>query len=188
MLLKEPETLAICQAQYDTARNMTDRQAAFIALVHSEFSVERARVLEDFYQTWRHDPLVRDEWFSAQASSPLPGSFDEVRQLLDHADFSLKNPNKVRSLVGVFCNRNLVNFHREDGAGYAFLADKVLELDELNPQIAARQLTPLTRWGRYTEDRANLMNAQLQRIQAKPSLSKDVFEVVTKSLGSTLST
>ena len=88
----------------------------------------------------------------------------------------------MRSLIGVFCNQNAVNFHRADGAGYEFLGSKVLELDGLNPQIAARQLTPLTRWRRYTNDRAELMRAQLVRIQAQQHLSKDVFEVVTKSL------
>ena len=101
---------------------------------------------------------------------------------MQHEAFDINNPNKVRSLIGVFCNQNRVNFHRADGAGYEFLADRVIELDKKNPQIAARLLTPLTRWRQLNTARGQLMQQQLQRIKAQPELSKDVLEVVTKSL------
>jgi aminopeptidase N len=100
---------------------------------------------------------------------------------LDHADFDWGNPNKLRALVGQFANNNLVNFHREDGAGYQLLADVVAELDTRNPQVAARLITPLTRWRNYRSG-GELMSAQLQRLADAPKLSKDLYEVVSKSL------
>jgi aminopeptidase N len=117
-----------------------------------------------------------------QASDPSENAFGRIQVLMHHEAFDINNPNKVRSLIGVFCNQNRINFHRADGAGYAFLADRVIELDRKNPQIAARLLTPLTRWRKLTADRSELMKQELERIKAQPELSKDVLEVVTKSL------
>ena len=128
------------------------------------------------------DPLVMDQWFSVQAGSPLPGGLERVQALMQHPAFTLKNPNKVRALIGAFANQNLVNFHRPDGAGYRFLADQVIVLNALNPQIASRLLVPLTRWRKYDEARQALMRGELERILASGELSSDVYEVVSKSL------
>ena len=101
---------------------------------------------------------------------------------MTHPAFDLNNPNKVRSVIGVFCNSNPVNFHREDGAGYQFLAENVITLDKLNPQIAARLLTPLTKWRRYKGDSGELMRQQLARVMATQELSRDTYEIASKSL------
>ncbi len=128
------------------------------------------------------DPLVMDQWFSVQAGSPLPGGLEQVQALMQHPAFTLKNPNKVRALIGAFASQNLVSFHRPDGAGYRFLADQVIVLNALNPQIASRLLVPLTRWRKYDEARQALMRGELERILASGELSSDVYEVVSKSL------
>jgi len=186
MLLGESGVLTLCATQFSDSNNMTDSSAALTALVHSNYDDAYMEVkntaLESFYSEWKHDPLVVDQWFAVQASNPGADAFDSVKALMQHEAFDINNPNKVRSLVGVFCNQNRVNFHRADGAGYAFLADRIIELDRKNPQIAARLLTPLTRWRKLTADRSELMQKELQRIKAQPELSKDVLEVVTKSL------
>lgn len=182
MLLAEAEILTLCESQFRDSNNMTDTSAALTALVHSEFGEAKNNALADFYSQWQHDPLVVDQWFAVQASDPSADAFERVQALMQHAAFDISNPNKVRSLIGVFCNQNRVNFHRGDGAGYAFLADQVMTLDKMNPQIAARLLTPLTCWRKLTPERGELMQQQLQRIKAQPELSKDVLEVVTKSL------
>ena len=116
-----------------------------------------------------------------QATSQLPDTLDKVKRLLEHPDFEIRNPNKVRSVIGAFCGQNHTGFHNENGSGYEFLADQVLVLDKLNPQIASRLLTPLTRWKKFGTNRKQLMENQLQRIKAEPTLSKDVFEIVEKS-------
>jgi aminopeptidase N len=126
--------------------------------------------------------LVVDKWFAIQARSRLPGTLDEVRRLMDHPAFSLTNPNKVRALIGSFAYANQRRFHDESGAGYRFLADQVLRLDAINPQVAARLLGPLTRHRRYDPVRRTAMRAELERIRGRADLSPDVYEIVTKSL------
>jgi len=116
-----------------------------------------------------------------QAAIPDSEGLSRVQSLMAHADFDLGNPNKVRALVGGFVNQNLINFHHLDGSGYRFLGDVVVKLNRLNPQLASRLLTPLTKWRRYT-DRGELMRAELERLAAEPALSPDVFEIVSKSL------
>ena len=143
---------------------------------------ERAKALQSFAEHFKDNPLVMDQWFSVQAGSPLPGGLARVRALMQHPAFTLKNPNKVRALVGAFAGQNLVNFHAADGSGYRFLADLVIELNALNPQIASRQLAPLTRWRKYDDARQALMKGELERILASGQLSSDVYEVVSKSL------
>jgi aminopeptidase N len=138
-------------------------------------------MLSSFYSQWRHEPLVIDQWLVTQAIDPSDDALQRVEALMKHEVFDIKNPNKVRSLIGAFCSQNHVHFHNRNGDGYEFLADRVIQLDEINPQIAARLLTPLTRWKRLDEKRQGLMQMQLQRIKATGSLSKDVFEVVAKS-------
>lgn len=178
------EGLALAQQQFVEASNMTDQLAALRCLVNSgaEAAVEFKRAaLDSFYQQWSHEPLVVDQWFVVQAVCQLAGSLDKVKVLLEHADFDIRNPNKVRSLIGAFCGQNYIGFHDASGEGYEFLADQVLLLDKLNPQIASRLLTPLTRWRKFDAKRQALMQVQLQRIKMQENLSKDLFEVVEKS-------
>ena len=167
--------------QFSQARNMTDRLAALQAIVFYGDEADREQALESFHRDWRHDPLVMNQWFSVQATMPLGNTLDRVQKLLAHPDFDIRNPNKVRALVGGFTSRNPVHFHRIDGEGYRFLADMVVRIDSANPQLASRLLTPLTKWRNY-RGRAQLMHAQLERLGARDDLSPDVFELVTKSL------
>ncbi len=176
--------LEACKRQFDHADNMTDQLAALRCLANNASTAGRQladAALEAFYAQWQDEPLVVDQWFAAQATRTLPGTLEKVQELMGHPAFELRNPNKVRSLIGAFCAQNHIGFHMANGAGYEFLADRILELDQLNPQIAARSLTPLTRWQKFDPPRQALMQAQLQRIKASPGLSKDVFEVVEKS-------
>jgi len=175
-----------CYKQFNAANNMSDRLAALAPLVNStiEGSEELAAdCLDSFYQRFHHEALAVDLWFSVQAASPKNNTLKNIRKLLDHPGFSMTNPNKVRSLVGVFCNQNLVNFHNANGEGYQFLSEMIEQLNGFNPQIAARLVTPLTRWRKYDDQRQKLMTAQLQRLAGLDHLSKDVFEIVSKSLG-----
>jgi aminopeptidase N len=182
MLEANEEVLAACLDQFEHADNMTERLSALAILVNSPFVEQRAMALEAFANTFKANPLVMDQWFSVQAGSTQPGGLDRVKSLMGHPAFTLKNPNNVRALIGAFANQNLVNFHHADGAGYRFLADQVIALNALNPQISSRLLAPLTRWRKYGENRQALMRAELERILASGSLSSDVYEVVSKSL------
>jgi aminopeptidase N len=182
MLSGKPEVLAACLEQYDACDNMTERLTALAVLVNSAFETEKAKALAAFAEHFKDNPLVMDQWFSVQAASALPGGLERVKVLMEHPAFTLKNPNKVRALIGAFAGQNLVNFHRADGSGYHFLADLVITLNGFNPQIASRQLAPLTRWRKYDASRQALMKAELERILASGELSSDVYEVVSKSL------
>ena len=182
MLLGTDDALAAAVEQFDHANNMTDVLAAFNVILNSEFGMQKQRVLKLFYERWQHESLVVNQWFMAQAVCSVPGTLDHVKGLMTHPAFDIKNPNKARALIGAFCGQNAVNFHQRDGAGYRFLADQVVELNRLNPQMASRLLGPLTKWKKYTADSRALMKAELERIMAEPDLSRDVFEVVSKSL------
>ncbi|XLX38909.1 aminopeptidase N [Ectopseudomonas mendocina] len=182
MLSEKAEVLAACVDQFENADNMTERLAALAVLVNSPFQEEQSKALAMFADFFKDNPLVMDQWFSVQAGCALPGGLERVHALMQHEAFTLKNPNKVRALIGAFANQNLINFHRADGAGYRFLADQVITLNALNPQIASRLLAPLTRWRKYGEARQALMKAELERILASGELSSDVYEVVSKSL------
>jgi aminopeptidase N len=171
----------LCAAQYAEADNMTDRIAALALLAKSDLP-ERESALAGFYDRWRGDALVIDKWFALQAQTQRPDAVDQVARLLGHEAFTLKNPNRARSLIGAFAGGNPTGFHRADGAGYALVADQLLALDRLNPQVAARMMTPFGRWRRYDPDRQALMKAQLERILATPTLSRDSFEIASKSL------
>ncbi|MGR0481369.1 MAG: aminopeptidase N [Candidatus Electronema sp. V4] len=174
------DLLDLAVNQYRQADNMTDAAAALAVVVNADRAAGDA-LLAEFYAKWQHDPLVVDKWLILQATCSLPGTLARVKELLLHPAFSMKNPNKVRSLIGAF-GSNLRQFHAADGSGYAFLADCVIELDPANPQVAARMLTPLTQWKRYDAGRQQLMRAALERIAALPGLSRDVSEVMAKSL------
>ncbi|MCP3909058.1 MAG: aminopeptidase N, partial [Oceanicoccus sp.] len=182
MLLGTDDALAAAVEQFDHANNMTDVLAAFNVILNSEFGMQKQRVLKLFYERWQHESLVVNQWFMAQAVCSVPGTLDHVKGLMTHPAFDIKNPNKARALIGAFCGQNAVNFHQRDGAGYRFLVDQVVELNRLNPQMASRLLGPLTKWKKYTADSRALMKAELERIMAEPDLSRDVFEVVSKSL------
>ncbi|WP_122365790.1 DUF3458 domain-containing protein, partial [Pseudomonas syringae group genomosp. 3] len=182
MLSGKPEVLAATIDQFDTSDNMTERLTALAVLVNSPFAEERDKALAVFAENFKNNALVMDQWFSVQAASTQPGGLQRVQELMKHPAFSIKNPNKVRALIGAFAGQNLINFHAADGSGYRFLADLVIELNALNPQIASRQLAPLTRWRKYDSARQALMKAELERILASGKLSADVYEVVSKSL------
>ncbi|MFT6551674.1 MAG: aminopeptidase N [Zhongshania marina] len=181
MLLNEEQFTALAIKQFENSGNMTDRLAALTYLVNSE-SDYKAKALQLFYQQWQHEPLVINQWFQVQAMCRLAGTLETVQGLMSHPAFDIRNPNKVRALIGAFCGQNGVNFHREDGAGYRFLADQVLVLNRSNPQIASRLLVPLTKWRKYLPAAQQMMRAELQRVLAEPELSSDVYEVVSKSL------
>lgn len=182
MLSAKPQVLEATLEQFEQCDNMTERLTALAVLVNSPFEAERAKALDSFAEHFKDNPLVMDQWFSVQAASTLPGGLARVKALMQHPAFTLKNPNKVRAVVGAFAGQNLVNFHAADGSGYRFLADLVIELNALNPQIASRQLAPLTRWRKYDAARQALMKGELERILAAGELSSDVYEVVSKSL------
>ena len=182
MLSGKPQVLAAALEQFEHSDNMTERLTALAVLVNSPYEAEKAAALASFAEQFKDNPLVMDQWFSVQAGSTLPGGLQRVRELMQHPAFTIKNPNKVRALVGAFAGQNLINFHAADGSGYRFLADLVIELNGFNPQIASRQLAPLTRWRKYDAARQAMMKAELERIRSSGELSSDVFEVVSKSL------
>ncbi len=181
MELDDVDVRAQCVTQFGAANNMTDVMVALSCLVNSAGD-ERAEALSTFYAKWQKDPLVVDKWLGLQATSRLPGALDQVKTLVDHKAFSIKNPNKVRALIGAFCNGNPAQFHAADGEGYAFLADHVIALDGLNPQVAARLSNAFSQWRRYDEQRQGLMKTQMERVLAVSGLSRDVYEVMSKSL------
>ncbi|TAK91073.1 MAG: aminopeptidase N [Burkholderiaceae bacterium] len=174
----------LAQQQYQHADNMTDRYAALATLTHSA-APERTQVLQDFAQRYAGDALVMDKWFGVQATripvEGLPPVLDDVRRLLQHPAFSLKNPNKVRSLISAFCHSNPAQFHAADGSGYAFWAEHVLALDSINPQVAARLARALDRWRVHIPRQRALMQLALERVQ-KSAQSNDVREVIEKAL------
>jgi aminopeptidase N len=179
--LNDSACLRLCLDHHLKADNMTDALSSLIALVHQQCD-ERQEALEHFYTKWKQDTLVVNKWLSVQAISRLPGTLKRVKQLTRHAAFDIRNPNKVRALIGTFCNANPSQFHDVSGKGYRFLADTVIELDTLNPQIASGLLRPLTRWHRHEPVRQGLMRSELERILNDHKPSKDVYEIVTKTL------
>lgn len=181
LVCADAANLALASQQFTAAANMTDRLAALGNISRHGTGELRDSALETFYQDWRHEALVVNQWLQVQAAIPDDKGLERVQALLEHEEFDMRNPNKVRSLIGVFSAQNPVNFHRLDGSGYRLLGDIVLELNSLNPQMASRLLSPLTKWRNYT-GRDQLMRAELERLAAAPDLSPDVFEVVSKSL------
>jgi aminopeptidase N len=176
-----PEDVALAARHFKASRNLTDETAALGLLAHTN-TPERAAALERFYRRWKGDHLVIDSWFAVQASSPLPGTLAAVRRLTQHPLFSIKNPNKVRALIGQFAVTNAVNFNRPDGKGYDLVADRVLELDTFNPQMAARILSAFRGWRMLEPKRRAAAKRTLQRVAKTKPLSNDVFEIVSKML------
>jgi aminopeptidase N len=172
---------ALAMAKFEAARNMTDVLAGLTVLVDLD-RPERAAALARFYELWSHDDLVTDKWFALQARSSLPQTPDRVRELTRHPAFERKNPNRVRALVGTFAQANQLRFHDASGAGYRLLAEEVIALDPLNPTTAARLVQPLGSWRRHEPARQAMMRRELERVLATPSLSKNTYEMVSKSL------
>ncbi|CAN6828664.1 unnamed protein product [Brassica oleracea] len=201
---QDPAYVELALGEYKSATNLTDQIAALAALAQKPGKT-RDEVLADFYNKWQGDYLVVNKWFLLQASSDIPGNVENVKKLLDHPAFDLRNPNKasefsklsfsfatfflssmltiiqVYSLIGGFCG-SPVNFHAKDGSGYKFLGDIVVQLDKINPQVASRMVSAFSRWKRYDETRQALAKAQLEMIMSANGLSENVFEIASKSL------
>jgi aminopeptidase N len=170
----------LAYAQFQRADNMTDSMAALSTLANLDCP-EREPALQAFCERWKDEPLVVDKWLAVQAGSRLPTALETVKRLLRHPAFDLKVPNKVYALIRTFA-ANHVRFHGADGSGYAFLADQVIALNALNPQVAARMARAYDRWRRFDERRKSHAKKQLERIRDTDKLSKDVAEIVGKAL------
>ena len=181
MVTGDPMQTQRCLKQMKQADNMTDTLAGLNSLVEQP-GPESEHALRAFYEQWQHDKQVVDKWLAVQAQSSLPDTLIKVKGLMKHPAFSIKNPNDVRALIGQFCRNNPVNFHAIDGSGYQFLAEQILVLDKLNPQIAARQLGAFNSWRQYDAHRQELMKNALDSIAQSSDLSADVYEIVTKYL------
>lgn len=175
------DAVTLAMTQYKNATNMTDQAAALSVLADTQ-TTEREEAFTDFYTKWKDDPLVLDKWFTLQAMADRDDSLEHITQLTQHPDFTLKNPNRLRALIGAFAANNPCHFHRKDGAGYKLLADIVIEVNSINPSVAARLLGPVRLWKKYASPRKDLMEAELKRILDTKDISNDVYEVVSKSL------
>ncbi len=178
---EDPKAIELAKTQYKNARNMTDRMGALGALNHSTHPV-REELFAEFYQQFKNDPLVVNKWLSLHASSELPTVLENIKALMKHEAFDIRNPNKVYALINMFSMGNPERFHDEQGKGYDFLADRVIELKTANPQVAARMLEALTQWKRLDNKQGQLMKKALEKIQTSGNLSEDVYEIVSKSL------
>ena len=179
--LETTELQALALTQLKNADNMTDAMAALAALANSDCE-QRNEALRWFYDKWQNEPLVVDKWLAVQASSRLPDTLAEVQRLLTHTAFDMRNPNKVRALIGSFCQGNHVRFNAADGSGYAFAAEQVIALDPHNAQVAARMARSFDRWRKFDEAHQAHSRAALTRIRDTAGLSKDTYEVVSRAL------
>ena len=175
------DTRDLVRTQFETAGNMTDEFAALRLLV-SMGQDTRDAACRRFYDKWKAHALVLDKWFAAQAVSPLADTLDQVTALTDHADFSMTNPNKVRALIYSFALHNPVHFHRADGRGYEFVSGRILDLDRINHQVAARLASCFNLWKRYDDNRRDLMKKALETIMSAPDLSRNLYEIVSRAL------
>jgi aminopeptidase N len=180
MELESTQSRALAVAQL-RANNMTDAMAALSTIANFD-SPERGRALDAFYARWKDEALVVDKWFGVQATARLPATLAEVQRLMQHPAFELRNPNKVRALIGAFCHSNQVRFHAADGSGYAFLAEQIIALDPLNPQVAARLVRSLDRWKKFDAQRQAHARSALESVRGTSGLSRDTYEIVTRAL------
>ena len=171
----------IVEKLFSDSNNMTDTLGALKAATLAHLSILNP-LMNQFEQSWKHDPLVLDKWFTLHAIRETPDILAKLDLLMRHQQFNHQNPNRVRSLVGTFAFYNGKAFHAIDGSGYRYLTNYLLKLDSINPQVAARIVTPLTQWQKLDEDRANMMKAEMARLLDSKTLSKDVYEKVSKSL------
>ena len=181
--LNREEYRKLAKDQFTRAGNMTEQVGAVRALLHHECD-EREQVLSSFEQQWKHDPLVMDKWLAFHALSRISGVLENVKSLMGHPVFNIQNPNKVHALINVFAGQNPYAFHQPDGRGYEFVAEQVLALDKLNPQVASRLVRSLMRWQKFSRPCGQKMHEQLERIASHRDLSGDVYEIVSKSLSS----
>lgn len=179
ILLSYINDVTVSENAFASADNMTDQYAALITMVHHDDPKAMAAV-QSFHEQWQHETLVMDKWLAAQAMSEKADALDQVKALMSHPVFNIENPNKVRALISTFAKFNAVHFHTE--AGYALLRDVVMKVDGINPMTAARLITPLTQWQRYDVDKQAMMKAALEAILKRPGVSKDVYELASKSL------
>ncbi len=180
--LESKESYQLADKQFETAKNMTDQIAALFIITNSSNPAKQT-ALQSFYQQWQNEALVIDKWFTLQASSSANDTFSTVQSLIKHPAFEITNPNRVRSLIGAFSQANQLHFHSENGQGYHFLADQVIALNTINPQVASRMVSALTQWKHFDKNRQALMKEALEKIINTENISKDVFEVANKSLG-----
>ncbi|EJH86255.1 aminopeptidase N [Vibrio cholerae CP1047(20)] len=172
---------ALVQKQYAQANNMTDTIAAMTAANQAQLAC-RESLMQDYSEKWKHDGLVMDKWFTLQGSNPSPQVLDVIQQAMQHEAFSLKNPNRTRSLIGAFLNANPVNFHAKTGEGYRFAGHILRELNSSNPQVASRLIDPLLKFRLYDEQRQALIKQELEQLKAMDNLARDLFEKVSKAL------
>ena len=180
-LARLPQHEGMVIAQFDSADNMTDTLGALRSAQHCS-SATFDSLMAQFEETWNHDPLVLDKWFALHATQNRDDIFATITMLCEHPQFAMSNPNRVRSVIGSFAFYNSERFHAADGSGYKFVTDYLLELDAVNPQVAARIVTPLTQWQGFAIEHQQQMKQQLGRLLNHKGLSKDVFEKVSKSL------
>ena len=180
---KQDGALKFCQVQYRNARNMTDRMSALTVLMHNQADSKLAKqALEDFHEKFKDNHLVVDKWFAAQALLPGGKGLERIKTLTRHKDFTLNNPNRARSLLAPLASGNMTAFHRADGSGYEFFAEQILALDAINPQVAARLMTLMNNWKMFDKNRRKLAQRTLQRIARTPDLSRDLQEIVDRTL------
>ncbi|MDE3207736.1 MAG: DUF3458 domain-containing protein, partial [Pseudomonadota bacterium] len=179
--LEEATCTAVIQEQFYGSQCMTDEISALICLERKGGDL-REQGLEHFYNRWSNQPLIIDKWFTIQATSNHPEAFNQVQKLVAHPDFTLSNPNRVRSLLGAFSHSNLSGFHQKEGQVYNFFACIICDLDSRNPQLASRLAQAFSKWHKFDEQRGDHMKAALENILKKTDLSKDTYEIVEKSL------
>jgi aminopeptidase N len=182
MSLETAETTSKAVNQFKSANCMSDSISALSCLTTLPIDApDRKEALSAFYTAANGDALVLNKWFAIQGMADIPNALEGVKALKSHKNFIISNPNRARSLISSFA-ANMGHFHAKDGKGYEFIADCVLELDALNPQVASRLVGSFSSWRRFDKDRQELMKTQLERISATDKVSKDTYEVVTRSL------
>ena len=179
---KTDRSLALLKQRLENSdTTMTNAFSALSQVCHWDHPY-RQKALNDFYNKWSNNPQVIDSWFRAQALARNASALIEIEELTRHPDFTLQNPNRLRSLLGSFCKSNLILFHDSSGAGYRLCADNILKLDSINSQMAAALLRAFAHWKQYDSNRKSQMQEQLERIKALPALSRDTSEIVEKLL------
>ncbi|HCG5093862.1 aminopeptidase N [Vibrio parahaemolyticus] len=171
----------LVKAQYEAANNMTDTIAAMSAANSAQLEC-REELMTDYSDKWKHDGLVMDKWFALQGTNPAEDALEKVKATMNHEAFSLKNPNRTRSLIGSFLAANPVRFHDKSGSGYQFAGEILRQLNDSNPQVASRMIDPLLKFRKYDEARQAMIRAELEKLKAMDNLAKDLFEKVTKAL------
>ncbi|HCG7554260.1 aminopeptidase N [Vibrio parahaemolyticus] len=171
----------LVKAQYEAANNMTDTIAAMSAANSAQLEC-REELMADYSDKWKHDGLVMDKWFALQGTNPAEDALEKVKATMNHEAFSLKNPNRTRSLIGSFLAANPVRFHDKSGSGYQFAGEILRQLNDSNPQVASRMIDPLLKFRKYDEARQAMIRAELEKLKAIDNLAKDLFEKVTKAL------